>query len=134
MPARKRSILEAPPYPGPMGSVGADDFVEHLALVLAAIAAVERLGGSLAAVDLEVSRLRETLLLAEGQRDGAMIALAAIVAVQLLAGEQAVVVRGQRRLVSLGLRSLRRLRCGIVGMLIRADRGKAIDRRLRRRH
>src|SRR6185436_13645114 len=90
--------------------VGADDLVEHLALLLAAIAAVQRFGLHLLAVDLDMAGTDEAFLLAERVRDRLVVALAAIVAVELFAREQAVAAHGQRRLVGLGIGAARAYR------------------------
>jgi hypothetical protein len=82
-------------------SIPAHDFVEHLALLFGAGAAVQSLRLPLAAVDIEFRRLGKALLLAEGQRDRLVVALAAVIAVRFLAGQQAVVAGRQRRLIAL---------------------------------
>ena len=66
------------------------DRVEHLALVLGAEPPIERLRLHLFAVDVVVLDLRVALLLAPGEGDVLVVALAAVVLVQFLAREQAV--------------------------------------------
>src|SRR5215204_5296566 len=84
--------------------VRAVDAVEDLALVLGAEPAVERLCAYLAAVGVVVLDPGEALRLAKGEGDGLVIALAAIVLIQLFAGKQPVAVDGHRRLKALRLR------------------------------
>src|SRR5574338_1500192 len=90
----------------------AADGIKDPAGLLRAEAAVERLRCHLALVDVEALDLRVALLLAPRERDGAVVALAAIVLVQLLAGEKPVAARRQGWVGELRAR-LRRWRGGI---------------------
>src|SRR5215510_6655695 len=98
-PRQRMTISQSAPQTLRRSIVRTDDLFEHLALLFGAIAAVERLGLDLLAVDLDVAGADETFLFAERGRDRVVVALAAIVAVELLAGEQPVAAHRQRRLV-----------------------------------